>query len=118
MIRRPLLSALLVCAALLPTTACNKPSAEDCRAALTNMQRLLGTDQLFKEGDIEGEIRRCRGGSKRESVACAIKATTLDELRACNFNKLPAGAGAAGSGGAGSGSGGAGSGSGSAGSGS
>jgi hypothetical protein len=72
--------------------ACNKPSPDDCRKALANMQRLLGTDQLLKAGDLEGEVRRCRGGSKRESVECAIKATTLEQLRACDFQKLPSGA--------------------------
>jgi hypothetical protein len=86
MIRRHLLALVTALAAL---GACNKPSQDDCRKALANMQRLMGTDQLLKAGDLDGEVRRCRGGSKRESVECAVKATTLDQLRACDFQKLP-----------------------------
>jgi len=65
--------------------ACNKPTVEDCRAAIVNMQKLLGTESLGKEGDVEGEIRRCKGGSTRDAVACAIKATSLADLKACDF---------------------------------
>ena len=70
--------------------ACNKPSDEDCRKAITNMQPLLGTENLTAKNGIEGEVRSCKGGSSKEAVACAIKATTLDELRACDFMKVPA----------------------------
>ena len=78
---------LLVLAALVPlgTGACNKPTQEDCRQAISNMERLLGTEAASRNADNEGEVRRCRGGSTKESVACAIKATTLDELKACAF---------------------------------
>ncbi len=62
---------------------CNKPAAEDCRKALLNMQHLLGTDGT--NHDIEGDVRMCKGGSSKEAVACAIKATTVDELKACQF---------------------------------
>ena len=65
--------------------ACNKPEADDCRKAIANMQKLLGTDAAAKNVDNEGEVRRCKGGSSRQAVACAIKATTLDELKACEF---------------------------------
>ena len=62
------------------TVGCNKPSPEKCRTAILNIQTLLGTDKSLGNFDLEGEVRRCRGGSKRESVECAIKATTIDEL--------------------------------------
>lgn len=75
---------------LAAATACNKPSPEDCRKALTNMQHLLGTDNLLKTGDFETEVRACRGGSSKESVECATKANSLEDLRACNFMKVPA----------------------------
>jgi hypothetical protein len=65
--------------------ACNKPEADDCRKAIANMQKLLGTDASAKNVDSEGEVRRCKGGSTREAVDCTIKASTLDELRACKF---------------------------------
>ena len=78
---------LLVVAALAPlgTGACNKPTPEDCRQAIVNMERLLGTEAAARNADTESEVRRCRGGSSKETVACAIKATTLDELKACSF---------------------------------
>jgi hypothetical protein len=64
---------------------CNKPTPEDCRAAITNMEKLLGTEASARAADNEGEIRRCRGGSSKEAVACAAKATTVEELKACTF---------------------------------
>lgn len=78
---------LFVFAALAPlgTGACNKPTQEDCRKAISNMERLLGTEAAARNTDIEAEVRRCRGGSTKEAVACANKATTLDELNACGF---------------------------------
>jgi hypothetical protein len=75
---------------------CNKPEAEDCRKALLNMQHLMGTENLNTADTLEGDVRRCRGGSSKESVACAIKATTLLELRQCEFYK--SGKGSSGSG--------------------
>ena len=64
---------------------CNKPAADDCRQAIANMQKLLGTDVAAKNADNESEVRRCKGGSRKDAVACAIKATTLGELKACDF---------------------------------
>ncbi len=67
---------------------CNKPSADDCRKALTNMQHLLGTENLSKsDADQEGEVRRCKGGSSKEAVQCAMKAQSVDELKRCEFYK-------------------------------
>nr|HEX4316922.1 hypothetical protein [Kofleriaceae bacterium] len=91
---------------------CNKPSEDSCRKAILNIKHLHGTDNITSAGgDLEGEVRRCRGGSTREAVACADKATTLDELETCDFNKTAldpgdggsaAGSGSASSGGSGS----------------
>jgi hypothetical protein len=94
--------------------ACDKPTEENCRKALLNMEALLGTDNMGASGALEGEVRRCRGGSSKDAVACAMKATTLEELEKCDFTKVRVkarpGSGAGGSGsapgsGAGSGSG-------------
>ena len=71
--------------------ACDKPTPDACEKALRNMQRLLGTDNLGTTASLQGEVRRCRGGSSKEAVACAIKATTLDELKACDFEKTGSG---------------------------
>ncbi|TMQ05178.1 MAG: hypothetical protein E6J91_41275 [Deltaproteobacteria bacterium] len=70
---------------LLGGGACNKPSADDCEKAIRNMQQLLGTGDAISTADLQGEIRRCQGGSNREAVACAAKATNPDELKACAF---------------------------------
>jgi hypothetical protein len=69
--------------------ACNKPTEENCRKALSNMQRLMGTENVRDPELIEGEVRRCKGGSKKGAVDCAIKAQTFDELKHCNFYHLP-----------------------------
>ena len=65
--------------------ACNKPSADECRQAIANMEKLLGTEAASRNVDNEGEVRRCRGGSSKAAVTCAGKATSADELRACAF---------------------------------
>lgn len=66
-------------------SGCNKPTEEECRAAITNMEKLLGTEAAARNADNEGEVRRCRGGSSKAAVACAGKAATLEELKACAF---------------------------------
>lgn len=85
---KKLIFGVVMC--LAATAACNKPSDDDCRKAIANMQSLLGTANLNEHGGIEQEVRSCKGGSSKEAVACAIKATTLEELRACDFMKVPA----------------------------
>jgi len=72
---------------LVAGTGCSKPSEDDCRKALSNMQSLLGTEYLTS--DVQGEVRRCRGGSSKKAVECAIAAKTLDELKACDFMHAP-----------------------------
>ena len=69
---------------------CNKPSDESCRKAIKNMRSLIGTDSPTSNTDIEGDVRRCKGGSRKKAVECAGNAKTLDELRACDFMKIPA----------------------------
>jgi hypothetical protein len=76
---------LLVVVAIAGAGACNKPTTDDCRKAIANMQLQLGTEAVGKNSDIEGDVRRCKGGSSREAVACAIKASSLAELKACDF---------------------------------
>jgi hypothetical protein len=76
---------LLVVAVVAGFAGCDKPAAEDCRAALEKMQDLLGTRGVMTSGDLEGEVRRCRGGSTRETVACVIAAKSQAELNACDF---------------------------------
>jgi hypothetical protein len=80
----------LLILAVLALGACDKPSPDSCRKALLNMQHLLGTENPNDPAGLEGEVRRCRGGSSKEAVECATKATTLEELRKCDFFKVPA----------------------------
>jgi hypothetical protein len=68
---------------------CNKPSEESCRKALANMRVLLHTDNATENTDAEGDVRRCKGGSSKKAVECAIAAKTLDDLRKCGFTKVP-----------------------------
>jgi hypothetical protein len=76
---------LLVVVAVAGIGACDKPTADDCRQAIRHMQELLGTDSLARNTDNESEVRLCKGGSSKEAVACALKASTLEELKACDF---------------------------------
>ena len=66
------------------TAACNKPSPESCRKAILNIQVLLGTDKSLGNFDLEGEVRRCRGGSTRKNVECATNAASIEQLRKCD----------------------------------
>lgn len=87
--KRLLAVTVLVVASVLSLGACNKPSEDSCRKALANMQRLMGTENVRDPGAMEGEVRRCKGGSKKSAVDCAIKAQTFEELKHCNFYDLP-----------------------------
>ncbi|MBS1119322.1 MAG: hypothetical protein H6Q90_1550 [Deltaproteobacteria bacterium] len=62
--------------------ACDKPSEDDCRKAIENMRTLIGTENTHT--DLPGEIRRCQGGSKKQTIRCAMNAKTRAELEACH----------------------------------
>jgi hypothetical protein len=98
----------LVLFALLGLAACDKPSPESCKKALMNIQQLLGNQSQSDEAALASEVRRCRGGSSKSSVECATKATSIADLKKCEFYKVPeqpaGGSGSAGSAAAGSGS--------------
>jgi hypothetical protein len=81
--KRFLFVAIISVVPVVAVGACNKPSSEDCQRAIANTDKLLGTDNSGSTADLQGEIRRCQGGSSRETVACRIKATTPAELKAC-----------------------------------
>jgi hypothetical protein len=67
--------------------ACEKPSEDSCRKALANVRALLGTEA--EAADVEGDVRRCKGGSSKKNVECAINATSIDQLKTCGFFKIP-----------------------------
>src|SRR5690242_18539814 len=80
MMRR--LAPLILATGGLWLAGCNKPTEDNCRKAISNVQSLYGTDPL-KTGDFESQVRLCRGGSSREAVDCAIRARTVDDLKSC-----------------------------------
>jgi hypothetical protein len=75
----------LVLGLVVLASACEKPSEENCRKALTNVRSLLGTEA--PEADKEGDVRRCKGGSTKKTVECAMNATSIEQLQACGFFK-------------------------------
>jgi len=79
------LGALGVLAVLTSSACKGKPTDAECRAAISNMEKVLGTEALSRNTDTEGEVRRCRGGSSKAAVTCAAKAATLEDLKACAF---------------------------------
>jgi hypothetical protein len=81
--------ALWMVASLCLVGCTTKPSEDECRQAISNMTRLMGTENLGDQQAVESQVRRCKGGSKKKSVQCAIKAQTLDDLRKCDFYKVP-----------------------------
>lgn len=91
----------LLLAALLALAACDKPTPESCRKALVNMRHILGNDSQTDEAQLASQVRACRGGSSKASVECATKAANKEDLKKCQFYKVPdeppAGSGSAGS---------------------
>ena len=86
---KKVITSLGLIAALAIGTGCSKPSEDDCRKALSNMQTLMGTEFVSLNSDLNSEVRRCRGGSSKKAVQCAGDAKTLDELKACDFMHVP-----------------------------
>ncbi len=78
-----MLSIVVVFVTVLGSAACNRPSEADCQLALSNIRRILGTENndFGKSPDVA--LRACRGNGRKESVACAIRAKTVDDLNAC-----------------------------------
>ena len=81
--------ALWMVASLCLVGCTTKPTEDECRQAIGKMTRLMGTENLGDQQAVESQVRRCKGGSKKKSVQCAIKAQTLDDLRKCDFYKVP-----------------------------
>ena len=75
--------------------ACNKPSEDNCRKAIANMQRAARHRARLDARRHRGRGPALQGRLEQKAVECAIKATTLTELRACGFFKIPETAGSA-----------------------
>lgn len=68
---------------LLAAVACSKPSPEDCRKAVLNMQRIRELDKDTQNSDPEVWVRKCRATGSPDTVRCLIAAKTEDELTRC-----------------------------------
>ena len=69
--------------AIASLVGCNKPAEEDCKKAIENMRKLMKTSSQIT--DLRPHIGRCRNSSTKESVECAIKATSRKDLENCGF---------------------------------
>ena len=72
-----------------PMTGCNRPSEENCKAAIENIRRIYGTDQNEFGKSPEAALRACRGNGTRKSVACVITAKTTGDLEKCAGPLVP-----------------------------
>ena len=74
---------LFLVAALALAAGCSRPSEEDCRKAVMNLQRLRGLDTNPQAPDPEVAVRRCRTSGDSKSVRCLIAAKTAAEADQC-----------------------------------
>jgi hypothetical protein len=63
--------------------ACSKPSQDDCRKAVLNLQRIRGLDTSAHAPDPEQFVRKCRATGTPESVKCLIAAQTEADVAKC-----------------------------------
>lgn len=65
--------------------ACNKPAEGDCRKAIEKIRELTGTANIQGGADVEAAVRSCRGNASKESVKCAMEASSLEQLERCGI---------------------------------
>jgi hypothetical protein len=75
--------AFVLSLALGGLAACSRPSLEDCRKAVLNLQRLRGLDTHPQAPDPEAWVRKCRATGNPENVRCLVAARTEAEADAC-----------------------------------
>jgi hypothetical protein len=72
----------LVLACAFGLWGCDKPSEDDCKAAVARIQKLHGNER--DDPALErAAIRSCRGSASKESVSCIIRAENVEALQAC-----------------------------------
>ena len=54
------LRVLWLAVLLLPAAACSKPSDDECRKAVLNLQKVRGQEGKTQAPDVEAFVRRCR----------------------------------------------------------
>jgi hypothetical protein len=75
--------SVIVAAALLLGSCVDKPSEDECRRAVTNIQQITGTTRAEGGADPKMAIRSCRARSQKKTVDCQIAAKTLEDLAQC-----------------------------------
>jgi hypothetical protein len=68
---------------ILALLGCSKPSTEDCRKAVLNLQRIRGLDTDAHAPDPEAAVRKCRSTANPTTVRCLIDAKTADDVARC-----------------------------------
>jgi hypothetical protein len=61
-----------------------KPSEEDCKRAVANIQRVNGIEGTTNEVDTLAAVRKCRADSSKESALCIAAAKTPSDIDACS----------------------------------
>jgi hypothetical protein len=79
----PFLTAIVVVGGLGGLVACTRPSEEDCRRALLNVQKIRGLADSANAPDPEPAVRKCRSTASTEQVACLTAARTDKDVAAC-----------------------------------
>ena len=64
----------------------NKPTEEDCKKAIANIQKVTGVQPNTEEETLAA-IRKCRGQSTKGAAECMANAKTTDEIDACEAKK-------------------------------
>ena len=65
----------------------NKPSEEECKKAIANIQKVLGVAESAVEADTVAAVRKCRGQSTKAAANCMAGAKTIEEIDACEKKK-------------------------------
>ena len=76
--------SLFLVLALALTPACNRPSEDECRRAVDNIQRIneIG-GRLDDTAGAEAAVRKCRAQGTKETVQCWLAAKTAADLESC-----------------------------------
>lgn len=80
--RRALPLAFLLLAAV---PACNRPTEENCRKAIQNIDKVTG--RTPEPVDVAAAVRTCRAEASEEAVACWIAAKSPADVEACEKKK-------------------------------
>jgi hypothetical protein len=75
--------SLFAVALVLSLAGCSRPTEDQCREAVDNINKLYGNKQP-DPGEISAAIRKCRAQSTKKSVACIKAATDVKTLEACD----------------------------------